>query len=227
MRTALFALVFVALRAIADTDIIADQETDRAAASYIGGIRANTIVRTDISPGNTSFEWNLVARLVNAASAGENTAFTAQAYKLGIGPTWAGVFEADDSAASGQLYGIEVDAFANGPANGQRQGIMIVVGKRMPAGVAPVIDYGLIITPNLYDDSQGTVDVGVDVRTHCQTACVRVRADERIELSPDPVVGALIFDSKTGFAGFIRRDRFCIWCVQQATGQVLNMTQLP
>jgi hypothetical protein len=218
--------------ALADVDIASDDEALRTAAGNPPGVRANLIVRTDVQLGNESYEWNLVARLYNQSDRGQNTAFTAQAYKHGAGSTWGVVVEAHDYTGQGFLIGQEIDLLANGPANNSRLGLTILVGKSDPALPAPVVDAGITIAPFNFQSSQqdttaGSVRYGLDIRTHCQAACIRVGSGERIALSDDPVVGALSFDPLTGFAGFIRANRFCVWCVQQATGEVWTMRQLP
>lgn len=107
-------------------------------ANHTGGtpgfVNANISVNTTVGANNTNFEWGFLTVLNNNAASGENCALYAQGNKLGVGPTWAGVFEAADKTNTANptfgLLGLEVDVFANGTdTNNNRIGIDLVAGQ--------------------------------------------------------------------------------------------------
>lgn len=102
----------------------------------VGFVNSALRVNHTVGTGVTNFEWGITAVMDNSATAGENVAVYGQGNKLGIGPTWAGVFEARDKTNTPNptkgLVGIEVDVFANGTdSNDSRIGVDVVAGKGM------------------------------------------------------------------------------------------------
>jgi len=79
-----------------------------------------THVTTD--PGTRSLEWANLTILNNHSDFGANVAAYAQANKFGNGPTWGGVFEAQDMKGTGALWGVEIDAFVCGDDGAVKEG---------------------------------------------------------------------------------------------------------
>lgn len=107
-------------------------------ANHTGGttgyVCTNVTVSTTAGKNNTNFEWAFLAIMNNDADVGENVAIYGQGNRRGLGPTWAGVFEATDKTnlpnPTSALVGIEVDIFANGTdANINRIGVDAIIGK--------------------------------------------------------------------------------------------------
>ena len=92
----------------------------RDATGVTGGTpgdgNAARMVDTDTGAAQTSYEWNLLAKMTNRAGAGENTAAYFQATKLGEGQTWALVLETreEPGVTYGALVGLENACSANG-----------------------------------------------------------------------------------------------------------------
>ena len=78
---------------------------------------------------------------------------TAQANKFAQRHVWAGVFEIQDHTGTGGFYGVEIDAFTQGPSafpgsqQGDRVGLGIVLGRAGYTGPKATIDYGILIAP--------------------------------------------------------------------------------
>ena len=112
-----------------------DNFIDRRSATHFGGtpgwVAANRWVVTEVGADVTSFEWNLVAVIVNGAARGENCAFYAQANARNTGNTWAAVSEVcDETFGSRQqtLTAHEFDVWCSGTDPFARLGLHIVVG---------------------------------------------------------------------------------------------------
>lgn len=104
---------------------------DRVAAytgGQIGFVNFNLLVDTHVGPAAQSYEWGLMARMNNNATAGENCASYAQANKLASGKTWAFVSEVCDTSGQGAAVSQEVDVWTTGHDNGNRIGLDIAVG---------------------------------------------------------------------------------------------------
>lgn len=145
---------------------------------YVGGtagqVASGMVLSTSVSSGVEDFVWNFTSVLNNSANAGENVAIYGQGNRdAGIGPIWAGVFEAKDKtntsgAGKGGLVGIEVDVFANGTDDASnRIGIDVVVGKGVGGGDACSATYGIKIGPQNGTITNGTFNIG-----YSATGCV-------------------------------------------------------
>jgi len=105
------------------------RNTTGQAGGAHGNVNAAAIFHTVTGRDQASFEWVNLSILDNYATGGENVAFYAQANKHGIGPTFAAVSEATDTAgSSGSLVAHEFDVFATGADTGSRIGLDIVSG---------------------------------------------------------------------------------------------------
>ncbi len=142
-----------------------------------------THVTTD--PDTRSFEWANLTILNNRSNCGSNVAFYGQANKFGNGPTWGGVFEVQDMAGTGALWGVEIDAVTNGPSRfdrvggGDRTGLGIVVGRARGITLKATIDYGIRLLPNGLNDNEADVNFGVMVSAQCRYACYAMRGGNK------------------------------------------------
>jgi hypothetical protein len=110
----------------------------RRQANHSGGTEGyvSSALRADtyISAGNTNYEWAIVGRVYNQASAGNNVGVYAQGIKAASGPTWGAVSEVRDltnlANSSSGTVGLEVNVFANGTdATNNRIGVDVVTGQ--------------------------------------------------------------------------------------------------
>lgn len=125
-------------------------------ATYTGGVAGVVLSghhnSANVSANVTDYVWAGLDVLDNSATAGENVARYAQATKRGVGPTWAGVFElqetVDVASLGGAAVAVEVDLFGNGGNNANnRVAIDVVLGKNNVGGSAYVAGYGLRFSP--------------------------------------------------------------------------------
>ena len=142
------------------------------AFSYSGGtpgnVCSNLQLSTSVSAGVTNFVWGITSVLNNSANAGENVAIYGQGNRVaGIGAVWGGVFEARDKTntsgvGKGGTVGIEIDIFANGLVDPSfnRIGLDVVVGKGDASGLACQAGYGVRVTPQASDASNGSFLIG-------------------------------------------------------------------
>ena len=112
-----------------------DNFKDHRYALHVGGtpgwVCANRWVTTDVGPGVTNFEWNLVAIIANGAERGENCAFYAQANALNTGSTWGAVSEVCDETYGTKRQSLtahEFDVWCSGVDSRPRLGLHVVVG---------------------------------------------------------------------------------------------------
>ena len=137
-------------------------------------------------PNSRSFEWANLTNLNNRSNYGENVASYSQANKFAEGTSWAGVFEIQDSTGSGGFYGVEIDAFTQGPSafpgsrNGDRIGLGIVLGRAGNTGPKATIDYGIMLAPVGLNDNEADVNFGVMVFAQCRYACYAMRAGNKM-----------------------------------------------
>lgn len=124
-------------------------------ASASGGTpgQVNTALRiqSNVGANVAQYEWAFLSILNNSATAGQNAAFYAQGNKLtGAGPTWGGVFQANDKSGNAnptsQLVALELDLFADGGDSNAGRVILDLVGG-IGVSVAPTITYGQRIGP--------------------------------------------------------------------------------
>ena len=181
-----------------------------------------THVSTD--PNTRSLEWANLTVLNNHSNYGSNVAVYGQANKLGEGPTWAGVFEAQDVNGTGPLWGVEVDAFANGPSRfdqtggGDRIGVGIVLGQARGTTRKATIDYGVWVLPNGLSDASADVNFGVMVSAQCRYACFAMRAGNKIAWEESAKIASK-FDPETGMWGLYNGDT-PVFQVNVATGEL-------
>jgi hypothetical protein len=158
-----------------------------------------------------SLEWANLTILNNYADYGSNVAVYGQANKFGQGPTWGGVFEAQDRLGTGALWGLEIDAFTTGPSRfaetggGDRIGLGIVVGRAGSRGPTTTVDYGMWLLPNGLQDSEADVNFGVMVSTQCRYACFAMRAGNKLAWEESAQVASK-YDPATGRWGLYNGD---------------------
>ena len=169
-----------------------------------------THVTTD--PNSRTLEWANLSILNNRSNYGENVAAYAQANKLAHGTSWAGVFEVQDSTGTGGFYGVEIDAFTQGPStfpgsqDGDRVGLGIVLGRSGYVGPKATIDYGILLAPVGLDDTQADVNFGVMVFAQCRYACYGMRAGNKMAWEESAQIASK-FDAQTGRWGLYNGDK--------------------
>lgn len=139
--------------------------------SHTGGtagyVNSGLRVDTTTTAGVTNFEWSILGRINNYATAGENVGVYGQALKnTGAGATWGGVMEVRDTSGAANpatgCVGLEVDVFANGTdTTTNRVGIDVVIGKHNAAGTAPTVSYGVRIGPQNGTSTNGSLTNGL------------------------------------------------------------------
>ena len=178
----------------------------------------------DTLPGTNSYEWANLTILNNQSDGGYDVAVYGQANKRGSGPTWAGVFEAQDATGTGPIWGVEVDAFTHGPSQfdtrggGDRIGVGIVVGRANDQGPKATVDYGLWVLPNGLKDTESDVNFGVMVSTQCRYACFAMRAGNKLAWEESAQIASK-FDPQTGMWGLYNGDK-PVFQVNMSTGQL-------
>lgn len=162
-------------------------------------------------PDSRTLEWANLSILNNRSNFGENVASYSQANKFARGTSWAGVFEVQDSTGTGGFYGVEIDAFTQGPSafpgsqQGDRVGLGIILGRAGYAGPKATIDYGILIAPVWLDDTQADVNFGMMVWSQCRFACIAMRAGNKLAWEESAQIASK-FDPQTGRWGLFNGD---------------------
>lgn len=178
------------------------------------------------APHGSRLNWMLWPRLSSTGDDTENVVQYSQHYHTGKGSAFGHVIEVQKSRPEGNVWGIEVDLMTQGkhPESYYRVGVGVVLA---PSGLSSVPEswasHAFMAIP--FAGTKARVDYGLEIAVPCDKACVAVPDGERVQLSHNPVVGALRFDPDTGILGMWRRDRFLVWGVQQETGEVISMRQ--
>jgi len=176
------------------------------------------------SPATASLEWANLTLLNNNSNEGSNVAVYGQANKRGTGATWAGVFEAQDINGTGPLWGVEIDAFANGPSRfaetggGERIGLGVVLGRARDTIPKATIDYGVWVLPDGLSDSNADVNFGVMVSAQCRYACFAMRAGNKLAWEESAQITSK-FDPETGMWGLYNGDA-PVFQVNVGTGEM-------
>ena len=163
-------------------------------------------------PESRTFEWATLTILNNRSNEGANVANYAQANKFAHGTSWAGVFEVQDSTGAGGFYGVEIDAFTQGPSatpgsqQGDRIGLGIIMGRAGGTGPTATIDYGVLLAPAGFDDGEADVNFGVMVRSQCRYACYAMRAGNKMAWEESAQIASK-FDPATGRWGLFNGNR--------------------
>jgi hypothetical protein len=159
-----------------------------------------------------TFEWAGLTILNNHSNYGNNVATYAQANKFARGTSWAGVFEVQDSTGTGGFYGVEIDAFTQGPSaypgsrEGDRIGLGIILGRAGNVGPKATLDYGVLLAPMGLDDTQADVNFGVMVWSQCRYACYAMRAGNKLAWEESAQIASK-FDPATGRWGLFNGDK--------------------
>jgi hypothetical protein len=233
MRTLLATLLAAALTVLADTGTLAQTgyfTGDTPRPADVWDLPASVTVTRSAPPGGVpvviptlythlttdpesrSFEWANLTVLNNRSNYGENVATYAQANKFAEGTSWAGVFEVQDSTGTGGFYGVEIDAFTQGPSafpgsrDGDRIGLGIILGRAGNVGPKATIDYGILLAPAGLNDSEADVNFGVMVWSQCRYACYGMRAGNKLAWEESAQVASK-FDPATGRWGLFNGDK--------------------
>ncbi len=171
-----------------------------------------------------TYEWANLAVLFNNSDYGANVASYAQARKFGKGVTWAGVMEVQDVSGIGGFHGLQIDAFTTGPSpvpgstGGDRIGLDIVIGRAFNQGPKATVDYGVLVAPSGFDDSQADINFGIAIMTHCRFACYSMRAGQKFAYEESGTVASK-FDPQTGRWGLYYGDK-PMFEVDMASGEL-------
>jgi hypothetical protein len=163
-------------------------------------------------PESRTFEWAGLTILNNRSNYGNNVATYAQANKLARGTSWAGVFEVQDSTGTGGFYGVEIDAFTQGPSaypgsrEGDRIGLGIILGRAGNVGPKATLDYGILLAPTGLDDTQADVNFGMMVWSQCRYACYAMRAGNKLAWEASAQIASK-FDPATGRWGLFNGEK--------------------
>lgn len=175
-------------------------------------------------PESRTFEWAGLTILNNHSNYGNNVATYAQANKMARGTSWAGVFEVQDSTGTGGFYGVEIDAFTQGPSaypgsrEGDRIGLGIILGRAGNTGPKATLDYGILLAPTGLDDTQADVNFGMMVWSQCRYACYAMRAGNKLAWEESAQIASK-FDPATGRWGLFNGDK-PLFEVDVATGEL-------
>jgi hypothetical protein len=159
-----------------------------------------------------AFEWAGLTILNNRSNYGNNVATYSQANKFARGTSWAGVFEVQDSTGTGGFYGVEIDAFTQGPSaypgsrEGDRIGLGIILGRAGNVGPKATIDYGILLAPVGLNDGEADVNFGVMVWSQCRYACYGMRAGNKMAWEESAQIASK-FDPATGRWGLFNGDK--------------------
>ncbi|MEO5765332.1 MAG: hypothetical protein ABIR52_08500 [Casimicrobiaceae bacterium] len=195
-----------------------------APAGGTGTLNPTVYTHVTTEPNTRSLEWANLTILNNNSNYGSNVAVYGQANKRGIGATWGGVFEVQDTNGTGPTWGVEIDAFANGPSRfeqtggGERIGLGIVLGRARDTTRKATIDYGVWVLPDALDDRNADVNFGVMVSAHCRYACFAMRAGNKLAWEESAQVASK-FDPETGMWGLYNGDN-PVFQVNVATGEL-------
>jgi hypothetical protein len=163
-------------------------------------------------PESRTFEWAGLTILNNRSNYGNNVASYSQANKFAQGTSWAGVFEVQDSTGYGGFYGVEIDAFTQGPSaypgatHGDRIGLGIILGRAGNVGPKATLDYGILVAPMGLDDTQADVNFGMMVWAQCRFACYAMRAGNKMAWEESAQIASK-YDAGTGRWGLFNGDR--------------------
>ena len=160
-------------------------------ASYTGGtdgfVNVAVMIDTEVGSEVTNYEWNVLEKLTNNASTGENTAGYSQAIKTGTGWTAARVFELIEQGGGDPTkgsVGTETDLRANGTdSHNNRIGQDVVISRPRVAGAysgpAMVATYGHRVGHG--GDTQAAVTVAYDTtQANVQQAALRLKSGQSI-----------------------------------------------
>lgn len=115
--------------------------------------------------GETTYEWGFLSQLNNSATAGQNVAVYGQGNKLAAGPTWGGVFDAQDHTGTanptGGLIGTEIDLTGNGTDNNNARIGIDMVGFNYASGTTPVFGIGFRMGPYQGLSTNGSFTTGM------------------------------------------------------------------
>jgi hypothetical protein len=159
-----------------------------------------------------TLEWANLSILNNHSNYGQDVAVYGQANKFAQGTSWAGVFETEDHTGTGGFWGIEIDAFTRGPSpypgsqEGDRIGLGIVLGRADNTGPTATIDYGILIAPTGFDDTQADVNYGMMILANCRFACFAMKAGNKIAWESSAQIASK-FDPSTGRWGLFNGDK--------------------
>ena len=171
-----------------------------------------------------TFEWANLAVLFNQSDYGNNVASYAQARKFGKGVTWGGVMEIQDANGYGGFHGLQIDAFTTGPSpvpgstGGDRIGLDIVIGRAFNQGPKATVDYGVLLAPTAFDDSQADINYGMYVATQCRFACYAMRGGNKFAYEESATIASK-FDPQTGRWGLYNGDK-PMFEVDMASGEL-------
>ena len=199
--------------------------TRSAPAGGAGTVVPATYTHVTTDQDARSLEWASLTILNNNSDFGANVAVYGQSNKTGTGPTWAGVLEIEDTNGTGPVWGLEIDAFTNGPSRfderggGDRIGLGIVVGRARDRGPKATIDYGVWLIPNQLKDTEADVNYGVMVSTQCRYACFAMRAGNKLAWEESARIASK-FDPETGFWGLYNGDNPVLQ-INMTTGELL------
>jgi hypothetical protein len=163
-------------------------------------------------PDSRTFEWAGLTILNNRSNYGSNVATYSQANKFAQGTSWSGVFELQDLTGSGGFYGVEIDAFTQGPStypgagNGDRIGMGIILGRAGETGPKATVDYGILVAPAGLDDTQADVNFGMMVWAQCRYACYAMRAGNKMAWEESAQIASK-YDAATGRWGLFNGDK--------------------
>ena len=181
-----------------------------------------THVSTD--KDSRTYEWANLAVLFNHSDYGANVASYAQGRKFGKGVTWAGVMEVQDASGYGGFHGLQIDAFTTGPSpvpgsmGGDRIGLDIVIGRAFNQGPKATVDYGMLIAPSGFDDTQADINFGVSVMTQCRFACYAMRGGQKFAYEESGSIASK-FDPETGRWGLYLGEK-PVFEVDMASGEL-------
>jgi hypothetical protein len=186
--------------------------TRSAGAGGQGSVVPTIYTHLTTEQDTQSLEWASLTILNNRSDYGANVAVYGQANKYANGPTWGGVIEAQDATGTGALWGLEVDAFTNGPSRfaerggGDRVGLGVVVGRAYGRGTTATVDYGMWLLPNSLRDSEADVNFGIMVSTQCRYACYAMRGGNKLAWEESAQIASK-FDPATGRWGLYNGDK--------------------
>jgi hypothetical protein len=186
--------------------------TRSAPSGGAGALVPASYIHVSTDPETRSLEWANLTILNNRSNYGANVAVYGQANKMGNGPTWGGVFEAQDRTGTGAVWGLEVDAFTTGPSTfdavggGDRIGVGIVLGRADSKGPQTTVDYGVWILPNGLNQSEANLNFGVMVSADCRYACFAMRAGNKFAWEESAQIASK-FDPQTGRWGLYNGDK--------------------
>ena len=198
--------------------------TRSAPAGGAGTLVPALYTHVTTSPATASLEWANLTVLNNYSDQGSNVAVYGQANKRGTGATWGGVFEAQDINGTGPLWGVEIDAFANGASRfaqtggGERIGLGVVLGRARETIPKATIDYGIWVLPDGLSDSNADVNFGVMVSAQCRYACFAMRGGNKLAWEESAQITSK-FDPETGMWGLYNGDK-PVFEVNASTGEM-------